>query len=88
MYKILVLSDTHRKMDRVTALIDRITDLNHIIHLGDMVRDAEDLEAIYDIPIDYVAGNCDFNSSVRQRNVVKLRGKTFYLTHGHLHGVK
>lgn len=89
MYKILVISDTHRKISHVIDLIDRITDLNHIIHLGDVVEDAEDLKALYNVPIDYVAGNCDFyNVDAPQSKRVVICGKSFYLTHGHREHVK
>lgn len=89
MYKILVLSDTHRKISHVIDLIDRIHDLNHIIHLGDVVEDAEDLKALYDVPFDNVAGNCDFyNSGAPEYKIVEICGKRFYLTHGHREHVK
>ena len=89
MYKILVVSDTHRKIGPLIDLIDQIKDLNHIFHLGDLVRDAEDIEAITDIPIDYVAGNCDFyENQVSTKKVVRIKGKKFFLSHGHDLGVK
>lgn len=89
MYKILIVSDTHRKIGPLMDLIDGITDLNHIFHLGDLVRDAEDIEAITNIPIDYVAGNCDFyDNQVPTKKVVIIKGKRFFLTHGHNLGVK
>lgn len=88
MYKILVISDTHGKLGPTIDLINRFNDLNHIFHLGDMVNDAEDLKAIFDIEVDYVAGNCDFYSDVPHNKVVEILGKRFYLTHGHLEKVK
>jgi len=91
MYKILVISDTHRKISRVIDLIDNISDLNHIIHLGDVVEDAQDLKALYDVPFDFVAGNCDFYAQefiAPKVKVVSICGKSFYLTHGHQEGVK
>ena len=89
MYKILVVSDTHRKIGPLIDLIGQIKDLNHIFHLGDLVRDAEDIEAITNIPIDYVAGNCDFyESQLASKKVVLIKGKRFFLSHGHDLGVK
>jgi len=89
MYKILVVSDTHRKTGPLIDLIDRITDLNHVFHLGDLVKDAEDIETLVDIPIDYVAGNCDFyEHQVPTKKVVIIKGKRFFLSHGHDLGVK
>jgi uncharacterized protein len=89
MYKILVISDTHRKISHVIDLIGRITDLNHVIHLGDVVEDVQDLKALYDVPFDYVAGNCDFyNRNVPLHNIIEICGKKFYITHGHQENVK
>lgn len=88
MYKILVISDTHKRMGPVIDLVDRITDLNHIIHLGDVIKDAMDLEAIYDVPVDYVAGNCDYAPTEPRKKVIDILGKKFFITHGHLYGVK
>jgi uncharacterized protein len=89
MYKILVISDTHKKISGVIELISRITDLNHIIHLGDVVDDVMDLKALYDVRIDFVAGNCDFYTyDVPTSKIVEIGGKNFYLTHGHKENVK
>jgi len=89
MYKILVVSDTHGKIGPLMDLIDRIKDLNHIFHLGDLVGDAEDIEAVTKLPVDYVAGNCDFyESEISENKVVAIKGKRFLLTHGHNLGVK
>lgn len=89
MYKILVVSDTHGKISPLIDLIGQITDLNHIFHLGDLVSDAEGIEAITNIPIDYVAGNCDFyENQVSTKKVVIIKGKRFFLTHGHNLNVK
>ncbi len=88
--KILVISDTHQHIQNVIKLMDIITDVDRIIHLGDVVGDAEDLESIYPkIPIDYVAGNCDFYElTVPKEKILKLMGKKILITHGHAYDVK
>lgn len=89
MYKILVISDTHRKTGNAMEVIEKITDINHIIHLGDHVADAKEIENLYDIPIDYVRGNCDFHSTnVPYHKVLEIKEKKIYITHGHLEQVK
>ncbi len=89
MYKILVISDTHGRKRSMFKLVDRISDADRIFHLGDLVGDAMDLESVVDIPVDYVAGNCDFyENRVPQRKIVEILGKKFYLCHGHHEGVK
>lgn len=88
--KILVVSDTHRHIQNVLKLMSDITDVDRIVHLGDVVGDAEDIESIYtNIPIDYIAGNCDFyETDVLREKILDLCGKKILITHGHLYDVK
>ncbi|PKM50921.1 MAG: hypothetical protein CVV02_09400 [Firmicutes bacterium HGW-Firmicutes-7] len=88
--KILVISDTHRHIRNVIDLMSKITDVDRIIHLGDLVADAQDIESIYGkIPIDYVSGNCDFyETNAPKEKVISLFGKNILLTHGHYYDVK
>jgi hypothetical protein len=89
MYKILVISDTHHHIGNVIDLIGRISDLNHILHLGDLVADAMDIKAICDVPVHYVSGNCDsYHPDVRDTVIVEIKKKKFLLTHGHRYHVK
>ncbi|PKM94064.1 MAG: metallophosphoesterase [Firmicutes bacterium HGW-Firmicutes-1] len=88
--KILVISDTHRHIRNVIDLVTKITDVDRIIHLGDLVADAQDIESIYGrIPIDYVSGNCDFYETIAPKEkIISLLGKKILITHGHYYGVK
>lgn len=88
--KILVLSDTHRSIRNVMSLLSDMKDVDRIIHLGDLVRDAQDLESIYDkIPVEYVAGNCDFfEGDIPKEKIIQLHGKRIFMTHGHIYNVK
>lgn len=86
--KILVISDTHKKLTNVIKLLKKVKDIDRIIHLGDLERDAEDLSYIVDIPIDYVAGNCDFLSSCPSEKILNFYNRKILLTHGHYYYVK
>lgn len=89
MYKILVLSDTHRNLSNTIQLIGRMKDLSHIIHLGDLVSDAEDLESMFSVPVSYVRGNCDFLSAgTMSKQILEIKGNRIFITHGHDYGVK
>ena len=89
MYKILVISDSHGRKGAMLDLLQRVSDADRIFHLGDVVSDALDLEAVVNIPVDYVAGNCDFyEMHAPQKKIVEIFGKKFYLCHGHHEGVK
>lgn len=88
--KILVISDTHNYLDGVFKIIERERGIDHIIHLGDHVKDAEDLNSIYeDITIDYVRGNTDYlDHEVKETKILELQEKKFFITHGHNYHVK
>jgi len=60
-----------------------------ILHLGDRVKDCIDVEYEYPgIPLRSVRGNCDRDSAELDIDEFTLGGKRFFMTHGHLFGVK
>lgn len=61
---------------------------DRIFHLGDMLRDAWALEALFpDIPLERVPGNCDYSDLPVQR-CIALAEKKILMTHGHTYHVK
>ena len=86
--KIVVFSDSHGSVQNMinTALLERP---DHIIHLGDHVRDADTLaEQIPDCFVTRVAGNCDHMSMCSEYLLREFGGVRFFITHGHGYGVK
>lgn len=86
--KILVFSDSHRaRAGMYDAILAHTPD--QIIHLGDLVEDAEELSYVFpQLPFCMVAGNCDgWCTTPTVRNLV-FEGKRFLLSHGHLWRVK
>ena len=82
MKRILVLSDTHRKVSLALRVIPAIKP-DAIIHLGDMVSDAEEIEAYFpDIPLYNVRGNNDY-AFIDSEKVFTIFGLRFYCAHGH-----
>ena len=65
---------------------------NVVIHLGDHYDDAETMaEEFSQIPFHMVAGNCDryhCPPSAREMLCYDICGVRFYMTHGHVLGVK
>lgn len=63
-----------------------------VMHLGDMVRDADVLSAEYPgVPFYQVAGNCDSGrvmADYPEARVENISGARIYMTHGHRQGVK
>ncbi|WP_251318469.1 metallophosphoesterase family protein [Flintibacter muris] len=87
--KILVFSDSHRSLSGMYAAIN-CHQPEQIIHLGDMMDDAETVAEHYPkIPFCLVPGNCDgWFTTVPVKKNIKLEGKSILLSHGHRWGVK
>lgn len=87
--KILVLSDTHGRLDAAKKLIKDINP-DYTLHLGDMAEDSQRLEM--DFPqkiIVSVKGNNDyFDKSYPLEREFTLCGKRFFMCHGHKYNVK
>ena len=87
--RVLVISDTHKRIQHIFDLLEGDHRFDRIFHLGDLVRDAQDIESLFNIPIDYVAGNCDWGEiNTPTEKVVFVQGKKILLTHGHHYFVK
>lgn len=62
---------------------------DQVIHLGDLLEDAEELSYVYpQLPICMVPGNCDGWTTHPLKRQITLAGKQVLLSHGHLWGVK
>lgn len=95
--KILVISDTHRKISRARVVCEKLKDLDLIIHLGDYVSDALRLSGDVDTKIITVPGNMDQfdfemeDGATREEPFYKVIDTEFgklLLTHGHNDQVK
>lgn len=85
--KLLVFSDSHGVISTMEQAI-LLEQPDHILHLGDCVRDARKIEARFDIPLTLVPGNCDGPAASPEILMPVFAGKRIYMTHGHLYGVK
>lgn len=86
--RILVLSDSHGHVDNMALCVER-SEPDHILHLGDCVRDAELLARQFPaIPMTTVPGNCDFGAPDEPEKLIELGGKRILMMHGHTRGVK
>lgn len=87
---ILVLSDTHGKLDKAEKLIERVcsfADIDMLIHCGDYLRDAEALAALSGIETVSVPGNGD-HCRERDYRIVETPGNRILVIHGHTEDVK
>ncbi len=87
--KILVISDTHGRIDAAKELIDKINP-DFTFHLGDMADDCKRLEERFmHKVIACVKGNNDyFDKTYPLERIAKIGGKTFFACHGHKYNVK
>ena len=85
---IAVVSDTHRYKSILQDVLKSITDADLVIHLGDIVEDAEYIAQHFKGEIIYVKGNCDVGSFVPSERLEVIEGKKVFITHGHNYQVK
>ena len=88
--KIIVISDTHGRSDRIEAVLRRNRDYDALLFLGDGLRDFLNLEAE---PYCFraVCGNCDgfsLSADTPTELTLTLDGVKIFMTHGHGYSVK
>jgi len=85
---IAVVSDTHNYLSILSKVEEEIQQADMVIHLGDVVEDAERLAEGFDGTLINVRGNCDFNSTITSERLEVIEGKRVFITHGHNYNVK
>lgn len=83
-----MFSDSHGDVSAMKKVIDGCSKADMIFHLGDYDKDAREIDGYRNIPVHYVAGNCDFGSETEELKEVFVAGNKILLTHGHNYGVK
>lgn len=86
--KLLVLSDSHGDVGSMIDVVEK-EEPDEIIHLGDHLRDAEELSYVYpEIPMAVVLGNYDSRVGVKDVLTLEREGFTILMAHGHQWRVK
>lgn len=87
--KLLIFSDSHGNVANMADMV-RLERPDRILHLGDLVRDAQTLQEKFpDIPVSFVPGNCDGRRpDLPEERVFTLEGCRLLMTHGHTYHVK
>jgi len=87
--KWLVLSDSHGNLEPMKKAVEREKP-DRVLHLGDVSRDAERLQALYpSIPVEMVRGNCDgWYGDAPEELELSFRGRKVWMCHGHAYHVK
>lgn len=86
--KILVTSDTHGHYKDISDYIIINDDIELIIHAGDYALDAKNISLETGKNCIYVRGNNDFfDYSSKDLEIIKIKGRTIMLVHGHKQNV-
>ena len=83
--KILIVSDTHRKLENLNVVMERTQPADLMIHLGDAEGDEDAIRELAGCPVEIVAGNNDFFSGL-PRELENGRYRVL-ITHGHYYYV-
>ncbi|NLD19014.1 MAG: metallophosphoesterase [Clostridiales bacterium] len=85
--KILVIGDTHGKLNKVRDIFPRLTNIDLIVHTGDFIGDGQKLEKEFGIPVVAVKGNCDGSYSSDDFETFDTEYGKMMVTHGHMENV-
>lgn len=86
--KILAMSDTHGRLDIAEEVILKNSDVDLIVHLGDMSADGEKLSDKTGRKIICVPGNCDGVYDEEGFRILETDFGSIYIAHGHMENVK
>ena len=87
--KIVVISDTHGNLSRLSEVFDKEGRVDMLLHCGDICGDEEILKQKTGVTaVQIVAGNMDFNGYSPTYRLVDAPDKhLIFMTHGHRYGV-
>lgn len=85
--RILIVSDTHRHSNVLEQVLARIGKIDLMIHLGDVIDQEEYIRSLVKCPVEMVAGNNDYFSSLPDEKEIYLGHYKVLLTHGHYYYV-
>lgn len=85
--KILIVSDTHRKSAPLQRVLNKVGDIDMLIHLGDIEGEEDYIQAIANCEVVMVAGNNDYFARLRSEEEITIGRYRILLTHGHYYYV-
>lgn len=85
--KVLIVSDTHKHHENLIRVLEREQNLDLMIHLGDAEGYEDEIADMAGCPLEIVAGNNDFFSTLPREKVLQLGKYKVLITHGHYYYV-
>ena len=85
--KILIVSDTHRRLDDFKKVAEKTAPLDLVIHCGDSEGTEDFFGRITGCPVEIIAGNNDFFSGLPREKEFMVGRYKVWLVHGHKHYV-
>lgn len=80
--KALIVSDTHRDFAKLKTVMEKNTDADLIVHLGDGENEFKDIKTLYpDLNYVFVKGETDYND-LQVMHIAELGGYKILCTHG------
>ena len=81
--KILIISDSHGKRERLDKVLEKAGNVDMLIHLGDVGADVEYLRKRAGCETHIIKGNNDYNVDVPKEEILQIGKYKVWLTHGH-----
>ena len=85
--KVLIVSDTHKHHENLIRVLEREQNPDLMIHLGDAEGYEDDIADMAGCPLEIVAGNNDFFSTLPREKVLQIGKYKVLITHGHYYYV-
>ena len=86
--RFLVISDTHGNLTKALEVYKALEGIDAIIHLGDYIKDAEELGEQLNVDVIAVKGNMDGSYDDNDYKILETECGKLYLSHGHMEDVK
>jgi len=86
MIRIMIVSDTHGRWDKLRAAVERQFPFDFLVHCGDGIRDILQADIPRDVVVIKVPGNMDmgYADGMERRLFHTISGKKIMITHGDL----
>lgn len=81
--KVLIVSDTHRRIENFLKVMDKVKPVDLVIHCGDVEGDENLIADAAGCPVHIVSGNNDFWSNMSKEKEFTIGNYKVWLTHGH-----